>query len=100
MHLIIKTKPCPRVHEIYNFNKGFYAYHNLILSLSAIWLGVKKRILRELHQFYSCYLQIKAPNRYIIGTQFITLAVPNLNKGELYYCTSQSITGTNVPSLL
>ena len=53
--------PCPRGHEIYNFGRGFLAHHYYIFSLSAICTGVKKKIFKEIQQFYTFYPKITSP---------------------------------------
>ena len=35
--------PCPRGHEIYNFDRDFLGNYHYILSLSDLCLGVKKK---------------------------------------------------------
>ena len=53
--------PCPRGHEIYNFDRGFLAHYYYIFSLSARCTGVEKKIFKEIHQFYTFYPKITSP---------------------------------------
>ena len=53
--------PCPRGHEIYNFGRGFLAHHYYIFSLSARCTGVKKKIFKEIQQFYTFFPKITSP---------------------------------------
>ena len=43
--------PCPGGHEIDNFGRPFLGHNNYILSLSVLYLGVEKKILKEIMQF-------------------------------------------------
>ena len=42
----------PGGHEIYNFDKPFFGYHNFTVSLSVICLGVEKKIFKETMHFH------------------------------------------------
>ena len=53
--------PCPSGHEIYNFGRGFLAHHYYIFSLSARCTAVKKKIFKEIQQFYTFYPKITSP---------------------------------------
>ena len=44
--------PCPGGHESKNFGRPFLGYHYYILCLSDLCLGVEKKILKEIMQFY------------------------------------------------
>ena len=41
----------PGGHEMYNFGRLFFGHHYYTLSLSNLYLGVKKRILKEIMHF-------------------------------------------------
>ena len=53
--------PCPRGYEIYNFDRGFLAYHYYIFSLSARCTGVKKKSFKGIQQYYTFYPKITSP---------------------------------------
>ena len=43
---------CLGGHEIFNFGRSTLGYHNYILSLSNLCLGVEKKIFKEIMHFY------------------------------------------------
>ena len=47
--------PCPGGHEIDNFGRPFLGHHNYILSLSVLYLGVEKKILKEIMHFHNIW---------------------------------------------
>ena len=51
-HALAK-EPCTLGHEIYNFGGPFCGHHYYILGLSEQCLGVEKKILTEIHQYYT-----------------------------------------------
>ena len=51
--------PCPGGHEIYNFRTPFLGHHYLILSLSDLCPGVKKKIFKGImHVQYMTYIYL------------------------------------------
>ena len=52
MALPLHKNPCPRGHEIYNFDRPFLGHHYYILGLSDLCLGVEKKIFKEIMHFY------------------------------------------------
>ena len=44
----LHKSPCPRGHELYNFSRPFLGHYNYILRLSVLFLGVEKKILKEI----------------------------------------------------
>ena len=44
--------PCPGGHETYNFSRLFIGHHNIILNLSDLCLGLKKKIFKEIMHFH------------------------------------------------
>ena len=53
--------PCPGVQEFYNFGRAFFGHYYCLLSFSDLSLGIEKKILQEIHQFYTFYPQTTSP---------------------------------------
>ena len=53
MAMPLHKNPCPRGHEIYNYDRPFLSHHYYILALSHLCLGIEKKIVKEIMQFHN-----------------------------------------------
>ena len=47
----LHQKPCPGGHETYNFGRPFLDHNCYLLSLSDLYMGIEKKILKEIMHF-------------------------------------------------
>ena len=58
--------PFPGGHKIYNFGKPFLGFHYNILSLSDLFLGEKKKILKRNNTFSLYEIYAYAPSQELL----------------------------------
>ena len=83
---LLNKKPCPGGHEIYNFVRPILNYYHT-LTFSEPNPGVEKKILKEIHQFYTFHPKITFPWGWGVGVMtftfscLLTLQIPHTKFG-------------------
>ena len=85
--------PCPGGDEIYKFGRPFLGYHNYILSLSVLCLGVEMKIFKGiLHFHYMTYMGKPPPQGFMKFTVLVDPSLVIITIHSLYEpCTGQRI---------